>query len=314
MTKPIKRLTLYLSLTGLISGTFPLHAESSEAPTNKIVSVIVTAADLRNSTPPLLTRDDVFVSQKREQLPVVDVTPLQNERAGLDLAVLFDDSQESDFSSQLGELAGFIRSLPPTTRVAVAYIRNSTFTMGQDFTTDHESAIKLLRVPLGSPGEFASPYLSLTDLIMAMPDNGNRRAILMISDGVDRFRGPLEAVSPDLEPAYQEAQRRGVLIYTIYATGVDRGRQDSIRTSYAQGSLAQLAEETGGEPVPQDLSTPVSLKPCLQELQERLEQQYLVSFQARPNGTGRYEHFRFTTDDPGVELIAPAHVYVSGGR
>lgn len=314
MNELFKCLALFLGCTVLLGSVLPAQAESPEAPAGAAVSVIVTGVGLHGNTPPVLTGNDVLVYQEQEQLPVVRITPLQDERAGLDLAILFDDSLESNLTSQLAEIAEFIRSLPPTTRVAVAYIRNSMFTMGQDFTTDRQLAVKALRVPLGTPGEFASPYLSLTDLLIAMPDDGNRRAVLMISDGVDRFRGPFELVSPDLEPAYQEAQRRGVPVYTIYASGVRRISRNSAQRLFAQKNLTQLARETGGEAFSQSFSTPVSLKPYLQELQQRLGQQYRISFQARPNGADSYEHFRFTTEVPDVALIAPDHIYVPGEK
>jgi VWFA-related protein len=314
MNKLLKGLTVFLSCGALIGSAVQVQAESPDPPAGKDVSVIVTAAGLHNNTPPLLTPDEVLVYRARERLPVVSVTLLQKERAGLDLAILFDDSLESNFSSQLAEITEFIRSLPPTTRVAVAYMRNSTFTMGQDFSMDRELAVKALQVPLGSPRQFDSPYLALTDLVMAMPDIGNRRAILVISDGVDRFRGPFEPVSPDLEPAYQEAQRRGVLIYTIYATGVGRASRNPVWIRDAQRSLTQLAEETGGEAFLEGFSPSASLRPYLQELRQMLEQQYLISFQAKPNATGGYEHFKFTTELPDVELIAPRHVYVPGSE
>jgi len=310
MNKFLKCLAVFLGCSSLIGGVLPVRAESPDALAGKGASVIVTAAGLHNNTPPLLTRDDVLVYQARERLPVVSVTPLQKERAGLDLAILFDDSLESNFTSQLAEITEFIRTLPPSTRVAVAYIRNPTFTMGQDFTTDRELAVKALRAPLGSPREFDSPYLALTDLVMAMPDSGNRRAILMISDGVDRFRGSFEPVSPDLEPAYQEAQRRGVLIYTIYESGTGRASRNSVRILDAQGSLTRLAQETGGEAFLEGFSTPAFLKPYLQELRQMMEQQYLISFRTPPDAADKYEHFKFATDVPDVELVAPEHVYV----
>jgi len=310
MNEFLKCLTVFLGCSGLIGGVLPVRAGSPVTPTSKVVSVTVTATGLHNNTPRLLTRDDVLVYQEREQLPVLNVTPLQEGKAGLDLTILFEDSLESNFVLQLAEIAEFIRSLPPTTRVAIAYIRNPTFTMGQELTTDRESAVRALQVPLGSPREFDSPYLALADLVMAMPDSGNRRAILMISDGVDRFRGPFEPVSPDLEPAYQEAQRRGVLVYAIYATRSEPASRSSVGIQDAQGSLTRLAQETGGEAFVEGFSTPAFLKPHLQEFRQLLEQQYLISFRTQLIMTDQYEHFKFTTKVPDIELIAPGHVYI----
>ncbi len=263
---------------------------------------------------PVLTRNDVLVSKEEQRLPVVSITPLQQAKPQLDLTILFDDSLKSNLGSRLTELVDFLRSLSPDTRLAVAYIRNSTFTMGQDLTSDRESAIKALTSPLGSPGEFPSPYLSLKDLITEMRDDGNRRAILIITDGLDQFRGSFEVTSPDLEPAYQAAQRRGIIVYVIYTPDEDRARQDPTQVSHAQGSLAELARETGGEAFLQSPSTPDSLKQNLQELRQRWGRQFLVSFQAPAGTEDNYEHFRFTTEVPGIELLAPNHVYVPGWK
>ena len=312
MNKPFKYLMVSLGCCALTGRAVPKKAEPAGNPPGNTVSVVVTATGLHGKLPPGLTGHDVLVYHEQEQLPVIDVTPLQKERAELDLSILLDDSLESTVS-QLAEVADFIRALPPTTRVAVAYIRNPTFVMGQDLTTDRELAVKALQVPLGSPRQFDSPYLALTDLIEAMPENGHRRAVLIISDGEDRFRGPFDPVSPDLEPACQEAERRGVLVYTIYATGVGRV-QNAVRILDDQGGLSQLAQETGGEAFLKDSSTPGSLKPYLRELQQILSQQYLISFQAAPDAAGGYEHFKFTTEFPDVELNAPGHVYVPGGK
>jgi phosphatidylglycerophosphate synthase len=45
-----------------------------------------------------------------------------------------------------------------------------------------------------------------------------------------------------------------------------------------------------------------------------LGQQYLLAFQAEPVRKDSYEHFKFTTEVPNVELIAPNDVFVPGTR
>jgi hypothetical protein len=291
-----------------------LRAASGDTSTDRTISTIVTVTGPQRVATPELTRDDVRVYRDHERLPVMGFTPFQRDRAGLDLVILFDDSLETNFIQQLGDLTDFIRALPATTRVAVAYIRNSMFTMGQDFTKDRELVVKVLRAPLGSPREFSSPYLSLVDLIQGLPQDDNRHAILMISDGVDRFRGPFEPVSPDLEPAYQEAQRKGIPIYAIYVSGVGGVTRNSYPILNGQGSLSRLAGETGGEAFFGGFTAPVSLKPCLQELGQMLQHQYLVSFRVRPDEEDSYQHFKFATQVPNVELIAPEHIFVPGAR
>ena len=92
--------------------------------------------------------------------------PAQGANAGLDLLVLMDDS--SSFSAGLAT-RGHPRvhlQQPPTTFVGVGYIQNGTVEMVQNFTQDHASAAKSLRLPLGAAaGVDASPYFSLSDYL-----------------------------------------------------------------------------------------------------------------------------------------------------
>jgi hypothetical protein len=257
-----------------------------------------------------LTQGDVLVYKGRDRLPVVDLAPCQGNQAGLDLVILLDDALDTSVASQLGDLRGFIRSLPATTRVATAYASNGTVTIDQNFTPDHEQAAKSLRMPVGKPGAFSSIFLSLNDLIKRLPESSNRREILLISDGADRFRGSFTPFSPDLDPLVQEAQRNGILIYSLYANGIGRFYRNSFRVMNAQGNVSRLAQETGGEAFFEGFSTPVSFKPYLEELSGMLGQQYLLSFRPEPVKRDSYEHFKFTTEVPNVELIAPEHVFV----
>src|SRR5262245_10329752 len=77
MNRSFYHLKAFLSCTALL-GVLSAQAES---PNEKAVSVVVTAAGLHNNTPPILTRSDVVVLQQREPLPVVQVSPYQNDRA-----------------------------------------------------------------------------------------------------------------------------------------------------------------------------------------------------------------------------------------
>ena len=88
------------------------------------------------------------------------------------LAVLIDESLDSDVASQLNDLKAFINAQPQNTYIAVAYARNGTAMVAQDFTQDHAQAAKALRIPIGAQGAFSSPYLSLQDWLKRWPSSG----------------------------------------------------------------------------------------------------------------------------------------------
>ncbi|HXB72375.1 MAG TPA: hypothetical protein VNY05_29325, partial [Candidatus Acidoferrales bacterium] len=54
-----------------------------------------------------------------------------------------------------------------------------------------------------------------------------RREILMLSDGIDRF-GDSGPSNPYVDSAIEEAQRAGIIIYSIYTPGVGRPQQSQL--------------------------------------------------------------------------------------
>jgi hypothetical protein len=57
----------------------------------------------------------------------------------------------------------------------------------QNFTADHDLAVKAARVPRASISTMDSPYLSLISLVKSWPQQNVRREVLMVSDGIDRL-------------------------------------------------------------------------------------------------------------------------------
>jgi len=84
--------------------------------------------------------------------------------------------------------------------------------VAQDFTNDHELAAKALRLPLGSNGAFGSPYLALLDLMKRWPASADRHSILLISSGIDYFRGGFDLRSPDLDSTISRAQKQILML------------------------------------------------------------------------------------------------------
>ena len=138
------------------------------------------------------------------------------------LAVLLQDDLVSSIASEARGVANFIRNLPAGSRVMVGYIRSGSLQVRRRFTTDLDRAAASVRPPLSSAS--ASPFNPYVEIIEALRRFDSqplgRRAILVVSDGLDVSRG-LDSSSPsdslDLARAIREAQRRGVAIYSIFA-------------------------------------------------------------------------------------------------
>jgi hypothetical protein len=159
----------------------------AQQPAGVPVHVVVTVEAHKGKELPVISREDVMVHEGRERDPVVDWVPAQGEHAALELMILLDDGSNTTLGTQLDDLRNFVSSQPDTTTVGVAYMRDGVAQVVQNLTSDHSLAAKALRLPLGIRGVNASPYLSLTDLVKRWPTSPARRAVIVVTDGVDRF-------------------------------------------------------------------------------------------------------------------------------
>jgi len=177
--------------------------------------------------------------------------------------------------------------------------------VAQDFTNDHALAAKALRIPLGSFGAYGSPYLSLLDLMKRWQSTGDRRSILLISSGIDYFRGDLTLRSPDLDSVIERAEKGNINVWSIYSPAVGHRSRSFFRINNAQSNLSQLSDETGAESYYLGTSAPVSFKPYLDEIQNHLNNQYLLSFAPGAVGgkKGKFERLRLATELENVEFM-----------
>jgi hypothetical protein len=286
---------------------FGLRSDADQ-PGTVPVSIVVSVEAKHGGEVPAISREDVRVIQGNTRLQVTDWVPLQGDRASLELFVLLDDATNPAVSLQFDDLRQFMRAQPVSTGIAVGYTHYGTVEIVQNFTKDHGQAEKALRMPLGSFGGPASPYLSISDLMKRWPDSMARREMFMVSSGIDRlYGGPGD---PYLTEAIERAQRAGIQIYAIYASGSGHFGHSFWRFNWGQNNLSQLADETGGEFYAQGFQTPIAFKPFLDEFADRLTHQYRITFLAKPEKKGTYQHVRLETEVPNAELVTADRVYV----
>jgi hypothetical protein len=290
------------ALFGLIVAPLARAAEASG------FAITTVTAVGKKQPPPPIKKDDVELFKGKERTQVAD----WKRGETLFLAILIDDSLDQEVASQWNDLKAFIDAQPQTTYVAVAYSRNASAGVVQDFTNDHALANKALRIPLGSGGAFSSPYLSVQDWIKRWPDHGgDRRSIIMISSGVDYFRGGFDPVDPDLDSTVEQAQKKNINLWTIYYPDAGHVGRRYFRVFNAQSNLSRLSEETGAESYYLSSGVPVTLKPYFDEIQEHLQNQYLLSFGGDAGKKGKFERVKVTTEVPNVEFMLPSVVFVA---
>jgi hypothetical protein len=224
-----------LLLAGMAAALTPTAARSAPAEPSA-VTVTVTAVGKKDAASRAVKKDDVQPYQGKERKQVGD----WRRGETLFLAVLIDDSLRSSIANQWNDLRAFLMAQPPTTYIAVAYARNGTAMVAQDFTKDHALAAKALRLPLGSGGAFTSPYLALQDWMKRWPESPERKSILLFSSGINYFRGGSGIADPDLDSTIERAQKENINIWTIYARDARGGGRSSFRAFNAQSNLTRV--------------------------------------------------------------------------
>jgi hypothetical protein len=302
-----------VAIVALAFGAPPISSQQGTSPPGVPAHMVVTVEPRHGSNVPVINREDVMVYDGHDRQQVTDWVPLQGSNAGLELFLLIDDASSTDLGSQLGDLRRFIDSQPATTTIGVGYMRNGTVAIAQNLTADHAQAAKALRLPLSDPGASASPYFSLVDLIKRWPQGQVRREILMISDGIDRVYGNGPA-DPYVDSAIEQAQRAGVIVFSIYAPGAGHFGHSFWRMNWGQNYESQLSDETGGEAYYLGLRTPPSFAPYLEDVTNKLAHQYLLTFLAKPENKARMQPVKLRTEVPNAELVSADRVYVPAGK
>jgi VWFA-related protein len=289
MRRPYRNLAAALSLAFTLAAPAAVRAQKKDGGNGGRAEV---RRDVRTVTIPVTLRlpergqqaevsylDDLQVFEDGERQEILAIRGAG--RSPLTLAVLIQDDLVSSVSNEIRGIAAFVRKLPPGSRVMVGYLSSGSLRVRQKFTNDLERAAKSLRIPLSSTS--ASPYnpFSLTrDAVKRFESQPvGRRAVLVISDGIDLSRGLTNsspAQSLDLQRLINDAQRLGVPVYSMYAPSVGGG--DLLLVNNGQGSLQRLSDETGGRAFFQGSGAPVSLDQYLRELDALLSRQFALTY------------------------------------
>lgn len=294
--------------------------------------MVITDSALReDSELPRLQKEDVKVKQGKSFLQVTQLIPAQGDNAALQLMILIDDTLNTSVGNNLTDIKDFISAQPASTVIAVAYMSNATVNVVQNFTADHDLAVKAVRLPRGSVSAMDSPYLSLISLVKGWPQQKVRREIVMVSDGIDRLRGEkpqpsrlgpnygsmyhsMPTISIDANSASEVSQRYNVIVYPIYAAGVGRAGRSAWDLQLGLGGLSKIADETGGECYSLGTSPLVSFKPYLDRLQKTLSNQYYLVFQAVPGKKAGFQRVNVQTELSNSEILAPDNVWVAAAE
>ena len=272
----------------------------------KPVTVPVTIR-VKEDTELELQNIDLSIIEDGEPQTIISIRGM-GANSPITLAVLIQEDLIS-VQNEIKPLGDFIRRLPKGSRIMIGYLRTGSLQVRQRFTNDLEKAANALRPPSGFAS--ASPYNPYVEVIEALKrfegQPLGRRAILLVSDGLDVSRG-VDSSSPtqsvDLQRAINESQRRSVAIYGFYAPTAVAAANPGLAGN-AQSSLLRLSNETGGLAFFQGTGAPVSFDPFIRELDISLQKQAALTFLSTHLNKG-FHRIEVRSSTPGVRISYPS--------
>ena len=97
-------------------------------------------------------------------------------------------------------------------------------------------------------------------------------------------------------------------VYSIYLRGAGFYGRGGFATNIAQSRLIDVSEQTGGHAYFEDFTDPVSISQFLNDFEDRLANQYLVTIEdVTEKGV---QPVKVRTELPGVKIDAPTRVYL----
>jgi hypothetical protein len=305
-------LTAIVGLVIFVYANRSVSAQEAPASGGIPAHMVVTAEAHHGSEVPPVNRDDVMVYEGKNRDTVTEWIPATGDRAGLQFFILIDDASSTNLGTQLEDIRKFIDGQPATTKIGVAYMQNGIAKVAQDLTDDHAAAAKALRLPMGLGGVNASPYFSLSDLIKRWPPSKDRREVLMVTDGIDRYYGIGDLQDPYLQSTIDDANRAGIQVSAIYSPDAGHFGHSYWANYWGQLYLSELADKTGGEAYYIGFTgPPVAFAPYLTELSNRLTHQYFLTFLTKPVKKAGWVQVRLRTEVQNVDLVSAHRVWVS---
>jgi hypothetical protein len=264
------------------------------------MAITVSAGHFYTAQAPVLTRDDLTVTEGFEDVPIVSVTRVHG---AIEIFLLIDHCSSCEPGTKFNELRRFIVSQPPETSFGVAYIREGRLEPALNPTQDRDAVVKAINTPEGSKP--ANPFTALAELIRQWPPSTSRRAVLMISNGLDPA-GEIDKPNGPAEDAIDEAIRAGVSVFAMYHPSADYATAEWSKLYAGQIELAHVATETGGEAYFLGFGPLPTIAPFLDDVADHLANQYVLAFVPRAMRPGSFENIYVMSANPKIDVIAPA--------
>ncbi len=275
---------------------------------------VITVLPAKNAAPATVTPRDLSLKVNGKATNITSLEPLKGANRKVEFVVLIDDSARSGLGNQMNDIAHFIKTLPPNAAVTVAYMYNGRAVLGGPLTMNRDQAVKGLHIPMSVPGVNASPYFSLDALAKNWPSNDPdaRREVVMLTNGIDNYDRGYDPYDPYMQTAIDDSVKAHMIVYSIYWQDAGRGGRGMFAANAGQDMLLHVTDATGGNSYWMGEGNPVSLIPYLDDIKQRLDNQYELSFVAPSNGRLELANLKLKVSN-GTKVDAPQQVVVAAG-
>lgn len=287
----MRSLLVVVTLCGLA------HAQTFNSRVDQVAVPVTISSELNE---PLidLRPDDFRVFDNGRPVPIV---AFGRVRQSVHVVLLLDTSRS--MMQSLPEVSAVanavIAQLAPDDSVQIGTFSSSLRLSPPLSAADHQLAARL---PLVTSGNTTILYDALIEGCGAFTNEMDRRAIFVVSDGVDT------SSSASARTVMQRAAETNVAIYAVGVSSryIERGKP-IVRAPDA--TLRQIAEDTGGRYV--YAGTGGDLPRLFASMIEELHQQYMLGF-TPAQADGRLHSLVVTTRRPNVRIRARKHYLAPG--
>ncbi len=284
----------------------------SEKPMGQGRAVVTILPKKHGEVPASISQKDLSIKVNGKAAEVTSWKPLRGPDDSLELVLLIDGSARNSLGNQFSDIENFVNGLPPNVKAGIAYMMNGRAVFAGPLSADHAQVLRALHMPGGTIGISASPYFCLSDLAQHWPssDRGARRAVVMVTDGIDNYEMRFDPEDPYVQAAIDDSVRAGLVVYSIYYEVLGRFDRTIYGNNTGQSLLLMVEQATGGESLWPGIGEPVSFKPFFEELTRYLGNQYELGFSAHLNGKPEVETLKLKVGAQAVSVTAPQQVFV----
>lgn len=285
----------------------------SQAADGQGQAIVTVLPEHEGQPTPGISADDLEVKVNGKVASITHLSPLRPATSPVELVLMIDGSARPTLGTQFGDITGFVRELPPNTKMAIAYMNAGSATFTGPLSSDPQEVLRALRLPAGPIGVSGSPYFCLSDLAKHWPssDPRARRVVVMVTDGVDYHNMRYDPEDPYVQTAIKDSVQARLTVFSIYWRNSGLADRTWYETDAGQNLLTEVTEATGGSSYWQGLGNPVSFQPYFEDLRMRLKDQYAITVAAQVKGQSEIETLKVTAKSKTGKMTAPQQVYVS---